>query len=311
VRGRHVTPVPLRPVALVCAALLALTGCATTTKPASDPEASGAPAPSSGTPDRAVSEVLVLVVENHSLDEMRTQMPYTFSLAERYGYTTAYRALTHPSLGNYIAIAGGSTFGITDDDNPVAHLLSGPSVFSEATGAGRTAAVYAEGMPDNCSLTNGGDQYVVRHNPWTYFVDDRADCNRYDVPATQLAAAVEAGRLPNIAMVIPDLCNDAHDCPLSTADDWLRSTLDDVFAGPDWRSGHLAVVVTADEDDHHQDNLVLTTVMHPGLDHVVVDEPLSHLSLSRFLSEVIDQPPLRDAADARSLGDAFGLHTAG
>ena len=68
-----------------------------------------------------LSKVLVFVVENHSLDQMRTEMPYTFSLAERYGYTTSYRALTHPSLGNYIAMAGGSTFGIVDDRNPVAH----------------------------------------------------------------------------------------------------------------------------------------------------------------------------------------------
>jgi phosphatidylinositol-3-phosphatase len=309
--ARQVMSVPLRPVALVCAALLALTGCTTTTQPASDPQVPGAPAASSGAPGKAVRKVLVFVVENHSLDQMRSQMPYTFSLAEQYGYTTAFRALTHPSLGNYIAVAGGSTFGITDDLDPVAHPLSGPSVFSQATRAGRTAAVYAEGMPGNCSLTNGGDQYVVRHNPWTYFVDDRADCNRYDVPATQLAAAVDAGRLPNIAMVIPDLCNDAHDCPLATADDWLRSTLDHVFAGPDWRSGHLAVVVTADEDDHDQNNLVLTAVVHPSVDHVVVDEPLSHLSLSRFLSEVVDRPPLRDAADAPSLGEAFALHTAG
>lgn len=74
---------------------------------------------------------------------------------------------------------------------------------------------------------------------------------------------------------------------------------------PPGRRGH------GHEDDHHQNNLVLTAVVHPSVEHVVVDIPLRHLSLSRFLSEVIDQPPLRDAADAPSLGDAFGLHTAG
>jgi acid phosphatase len=251
--------------------------------------------------------VLVFVVENHSLDQMREQMPYTFALAQQYGYATSYRALTHPSLGNYIAIAGGSTFGITDDRNPVAHQLPGPSVFSQAIDAGRTAATYAEGMPGNCALTNGGDQYVVRHNPWTYFVDDRADCGRYDVPADQLQAAVDSGQLPNIALVIPNLCNDAHDCSLATADDWLRTTVESVLAGPDWTSGRLAVVITADEDDHRQDNLVLTAVLHPSLHQAVVDAPLTHLSLSRFLSQTVHQPPLRDAADAPSLGDAFGL----
>jgi acid phosphatase len=251
------------------------------------------------------------VVENHSLDQMRSQMPYTFSLAERYGYATSYQALTHPSLGNYIAIAGGSTQGIEDDRDPVAHPVRGPSVFSQALSSGGTAATYAEGMPTPCALGNGGDHYVVRHNPWAYFVDDRAACRQYDVPADRLPAAIESGALPNVGMVIPDLCNDAHSCSLETADSWMRAHLKPVLDGPDWRSGRLAVVITADEDDHSSDNLVLTCVLHPSLQHVVVDQPLSHLSLSRFLSEVVHQPPLRNAAGATSLGDAFHLHVGG
>jgi phosphatidylinositol-3-phosphatase len=252
--------------------------------------------------------VLVFVVENHSLDQMRTQMPYTFSLAKRYGYATSYKALTHPSLGNYIAIAGGSTFGIVDDRNPSAHQIHGPSVFSQAVAAGRTAAIYAEGMPGPCAQENGGDEYAVRHNPWTYFFDDRAACSRHDVPATRLFPDIDAGRLPNIGMVIPNLCNDAHDCSLAAADNWLRTTVQEIRAGRDWRSGRLAIVVTADEDNHMQDNLVLTTVVHPSLRHAVIGAPLTHLSLSRFLSEVVGQPPLREAADAPSLGHAFRLH---
>jgi phosphatidylinositol-3-phosphatase len=239
---------------------------------------------------------------------MRTQMPYTFSLAEQYGYTTAYKAMSHPSLGNYIAIAGGSTFGVEDDGDPAAHVLHGPSVFSQALSSGGTSAVYAEGMPTPCDLENGGERYVVRHNPWTYFVDDRAACQQFDLSADHLPAAIESGALPNIAMVIPDLCNDAHDCSLETADTWMRTNLEPVLNGPDWRAGRLAVVITADEDDHHSDNLVLTVVLHPSLRHVVVDQPLSHLSLSRFLSETVHQPPLREAAGARSLGEAFHLH---
>lgn len=328
------TGVPRSTAAALLVGLVVLTGCSaprspdsrpepssvTTTKPTDKPRpstrasprhtASGATRSSSPGPGQVsspVTKVLVLVVENHSLDQMRAQMPHTFSLAQRYGYATAYHALTHPSLGNYLAIAGGSTFGVVDDRDPVAHQLHGPSVFSQALAAGRTATLYAEGMPGTCALTSGGDQYVVRHNPWTYFVDDRAACAQYDMPTTQLSADIDAQRLPNLGMVIPNLCNDAHDCSLATADAWMQATVDEVLAGPDWRSGHLAIVITADEDDHNADNQVLTAVLHPSLEHVVVDAPLSHLSLSRFLSEVVHQPPLRDAADATSLGAAFGL----
>jgi acid phosphatase len=293
------------------ALVLAVAGCssASDSRSESDPSASVAP-PSVHPADAStpVDKVLVFVVENHSLDQMRSQMPYTFSLAERYGYTTAYSALTHPSLGNYIAIAGGSTWGVEDDRDPVAHPIPGPSVFSQALSGGGRAAVYAEGMPGTCALENSDSGYVVRHNPWTYFVDDRAACEQFDVSTDELPSAIEGGRLPNVGMVIPDLCNDAHDCPLEDADTWLRTNVERVLEGPDWRAGRLAVVITADEDDHSQDNLVLTTVLHPSLRHVVVDQPLSHLSLSRFLSEVAHQPPLRDAAGAPSLGDAFHLH---
>jgi hypothetical protein len=315
----------------ICAGLLVLAGCGsdpstpstptptvTPTEASASPQPTQAPSPTqagpstgSSTPNAqgsaVVSKLLVFVVENHSLDQMQAEMPYTFSLAEHYGYATSYRGLTHPSLGNYLAIAGGSTFGVVDDGNPVAHPTPGPSVFSAALAAGRTAVTYAEGMVGTCALENGGEGYVVRHNPWTYFVDDRADCARFDVPLDQYSSDVASGRLPNVGLVIPDLCNDAHDCELGTADAWLRDHIEPIFDGPDWKAGRLAVVITADEDRHNQDNLVLTAVLHPSLDGLVVDDPLTHLSLSRSYSEVAGLPPLREAATAPSLAKAFGL----
>jgi phosphatidylinositol-3-phosphatase len=302
-------PGPLVAATILC--LMTLLGCttdaATTSAPKAEARGGQVTTEQPADPTQSVRKVLVFVVENHSSNQMRSQMPYTSALADRYGYTTSYRALTHPSLGNYLAIAGGSTFGVADDRSPEAHQLHGPSVFSQAQSAGRTAAVYAEGMPTNCALEDGGDRYAVRHNPWTYFVDERAACDVADVPVDELPASIADGGLPNVGMVIPDLCNDAHDCSLDAADDWLRTEVERVLTGPDWRSGRLAVVITADEDDRHDDNLVLTAVLHPTLRHVVVDQPLTHLSLSRFLSEVTGQPPLRDAAGTTSLGDAFGL----
>jgi acid phosphatase len=296
------------------ACLVALVGCGSGSARPEQPARTGSAASLPAHPaitSAPLEKVLVFVVENHSLDQMRTQMPYTFSLAERYGYATSYRALTHPSLGNYIAITGGSTMGIEDDRNPVAHLIHGPSVFSEAISSGGTAAVYAEGMTGTCALENNANRYVVRHNPWTYFVDDRAACEQFDVSADQLPQAVASGDLPNVGMVIPDICNDAHSCSLASADRWMQAHVEPILDGPDWKAGRLAIVITADEDDHHQDNQVLTTVVHPSLQHVVVDEPLTHLSLSRLLSEVCHQPPLREAASAPSLGDAFHLPVGG
>ena len=250
--------------------------------------------------------MLVFVVENHSLDQMRADMPFTFGQATRYGYADHYQALTHPSLPNYLAMTGGSTYGVTDDAGPAVNGTHETSVFHQALTHGRTAKTYAEGQPAPCSTQNSG-RYAVRHNPWAYHLDESSECAAHDVGLDALAGDIRAGDLPDVGLVIPDVCNDAHNCSLATADAWLETQLSSVEDGPDFRSGRLAVVITADEDDHHQDNTVLTVVAHPALDGVTVSTPLTHYSLSRSLSAVAGAAPLGEAATAPDLLRAFGL----
>ena len=255
-----------------------------------------------------VTKVLVVIEENHSLDQMSAGMPYTFGLAKRFGYANRYTAIRHPSLPNYIAIAGGGTFGIADDGPPSDHPIHAPSVFGRAIASGHTAALYADGMPEPCAVDNGGTRYAVKHNPWAYFADERAACRRHDLPVSRIGAAIRSGGLPDVGMVIPNLCNDAHDCDLSVADRWFRGLMEQVFAGPDWRSGRLAVVLTADEDEHeNQGNTVLTVVMHRSQRARVVTTPLTHYSLSGLLSLVTGTAPLGEARTAPSMADAFRL----
>lgn len=284
----------------------------TTASPATASPTSASPATPS--PTRApsgrsagVTKLLVFIEENHSLSQMKAEMPYAFGLAERYGYATDFTAIQHPSLPNYIAVAGGSTHGITDDDGPADNPVPGRSVFGQAIAAGKTAGVYADGMPENCALEDGGSDYAVKHNPWAYFPDERGDCEKYDVPLDHLDEAIDAGTLPNVAMVIPNLCNDAHDCPLDTADSWLEDRMSSVLSGPDWKAGRLAVVVTGDEDDHSQGNRVLTVVVHPSQQGNVVTSPLTHYSLSGLFSDVTGTSRLGEALTAPSMADAFRL----
>ena len=264
-------------------------------------------ATSSPGPPTLVTKLVVLMVENHSLDQMRGRMPFTAGLADRYAYADHYTAIRHPSLPNYLAILGGSTFGVGDDDAPRIRRVRGTSIFGAAIAHGRTARLYAEGMPSRCATSDGGQQYAVKHNPWAYFVDERGQCRTDDVPLDALTSDVTSGQLPNAAMIIPDLCNDAHDCDLPTADRWLRERISELTSGPDWTSGRLAIVVTADEDDHHQSNTVLTAVLQRDLRHRVVHTALTHYSLSRLYAEVLGVQPLREAARAPSMATAFGL----
>lgn len=255
-----------------------------------------------------VTKVLVFVEENHSLAQMKAGMPYAYGLAKRYGYASNFIATTHPSLPNYIAIASGSTAGITDDKDPASHKLTGQSVFGQAITAGKTAAVYAEGMPSPCAQTKGGFSYVPKHNPWAYFVNERAACNEFDGPSSRMTAAITDGKLPTVGMVVPNLLHDAHDGSLGSADAWFKGWMTKIFAGPDWKSGHLVVILTADEDDRLSGNKVMTVVMSPRLHGKVVTTKLTHYSITRLYEVVAKVPFLGKASTAPSISGAFGLN---
>ncbi len=263
-------------------------------------------------PAPKVTKVLTVVEENHSLAQMQAQMPYLYGQAKRYGYATAYTATRHPSLPNYLAIAGGSTFGVTDDNPPSSHPMNGASVFGAAIAAGRTAKSYQENATGHCQQTTAG-RYTVKHNPWAYFVAERALCAAGDVPSgSYLSGALRDdivnGRLPNVGEVTPNLDDDGHDGTLATADAWLSDWLKLIYASPDWQSGHLAVVITADEDDTTANNTVLTTVLDPSQNHHLVTTPLNHYSLTGLLNSVGHSRCLAAACTAPNMAQAFNLN---
>jgi acid phosphatase len=309
---------PLRLLAPILA-LAAAAACASTpvarhdAAPRRSSRLSTAPALTWHAGGQQPTKVLVLVEENKTESTALSGMPYLASLARTYGHTTHYRAIRHPSLPNYLAIAGGSTFGVTDDAAPSRHALGGASVFDRAIAAGSTAKTYAEAMPSNCGQTST-TKYAVKHNPWPYFADaaSRSNCRRFDVPmGTTTSGALRSdvlnGRLPNVGMAVPDICHDGHDCSLRVADDWLHSWLNVILAGPDFRRGRLAVVVTFDEDDSSADNTVLTVVLSHSTAGIVATSPYTHYSLSRYLSQITGTAPLRNARTAPDVRGAFHL----
>lgn len=260
-------------------------------------------------PRARANKVLIVIEENHSYSEMRKQMPYLASLATRYSFAKNYTAITHPSLPNYLAIAGGSTFGIRDDNPPSYHRIQRSSVFDQAISTGKTAKTYAESMPGMCAPLSAGS-YAVKHNPWPYFVKSRARCRKFDVPLGRprvgaLHRDIKRATLPNVGLVVPNLCHDAHDCTLGTADGWLKTWLPRVLTGRDFTSGRLTVVVTADEAERHSGNNVLTVVMHAGTPHRMVTKPLSHYSLLGYVDHVLGVRLLGHAR--RGFARAFGL----
>jgi len=306
-------------VASSAAALVALLVAAgSATSPASSRDLASQQA-AGGTATRALvapTKVLVVIEENHSFTQMTKGMPFLAGLSRQYGYATHWTAITHPSLPNYLAIAGGSTFGIVDDKAPAAHYRqvgAAQSVFDQARAVGKSARTYAESMPSNCHVFDYPDKsvgiprYVVRHNPWVYFKAGRSACSRNDVGLGGFARDALGNALPNVGFLIPNVCNDAHSCSLGTADRWLRQHLNGALQSRDFTSGRLVVVVTADEDDKRSGNRVLTSVLSPALSHKVVTTPLNHYSLTRYIAAVLRVSPLGHGRDAPNMRTAFGL----
>src|SRR5579884_3712254 len=100
-----------RVTSFLTAALLtaALTSCSTASHTSSTPQApNGA----------AVSRIVVIVLENHEYDEItaRPSAPYINGLAAQSAVAANYHAVAHPSLPNYLALTGGSTFGFAGSD---------------------------------------------------------------------------------------------------------------------------------------------------------------------------------------------------
>jgi phosphatidylinositol-3-phosphatase len=151
-------------------------------------------------PATEVDKILLIVEENRSIQDVEAHMPFLMSQARAYGTATNFYAITHPSLPNYLVLAGGSTFGITDDDDPRVHQLEGPSLFRQLVSAGRTAKTYAEAMQTNCARENH-QTYAVRHNPWTYFDNpaERSSCEQFDVPS----GSPTAGALVDVRFAAP------------------------------------------------------------------------------------------------------------
>lgn len=288
--------------ALLVAALLLLTGCAApggSRAPAGSAAGAGSgPAAGTATPARGTkppaAHVFVIVMENRSYAEAMAQ-PYTAGLAARYAVATDYHAVAHPSLPNYLALTGGSTYGVTDDDY---HPLPAGGIGDELTARGIPWRAYMEGMTAGC--LEPGVRYAVKHDPFAYY---GGECPSNVVPLTDLAADL-AGQTPNFVWITPDLCHDGHDCTTRQADAFLAGLVPGILRSPAWRQGGL-LVVTWDEDDGGAGNRVPAVVVAPNLTRHTTSTPHDHYSLLATVEDRLGVPRLGEAAGAEPLTELF------
>jgi acid phosphatase len=199
--------------------------------------------------------VVLVVEENHGYEQVigNSSMPFLNSLAQRGALATQYYANVHPSIGNYLELTTGA---MATKDDTYSGVISDDNLAREITAAGKTWKSYPESLPSVGYLGGRVANYVKDHNPFAYFTDvtnNPAQAANI-VPFTQFATDMAAGALPNFSFVVPNMRDNAHDCPdgtilcadnvrLAQADQWLSSNIGPLLSSSQFQNNGLLLVV--------------------------------------------------------------------
>ena len=189
--------------------------------------------------------VLVIVDENKDYAQVMDPglAPNITRLAARYGDAARFYAEVHPSEANYVALLGGDTFGIHDDDayycvagsvrplcdharepGYVDHTVRRPHLGDQLVAAGLSWKGYYGSLPEPGSMAvtasdpafdNGTRKtalYASKHSGFMNFADVQSDPRRAGliVGFDALKRDLQSGQLPAFALIVPNQCDDMH-----------------------------------------------------------------------------------------------------
>jgi hypothetical protein len=257
------------------------------------------------------AHIVMIVFENKEFGTVigNPKMPVFNHLAQEYTLLTQHYAVTHPSLPNYLAMVGGDTFGIRSDCEDC--FVNAKSLPDLIEASGRTWKAYQEDMPSPC-FVGSRLRYAQKHNPFIYFDPIRKDAARCQriLPLTVLDEDLAAGTLPNFTFITPNLCNDAHDCQLGVADEWLGKMMNRLLPALEASKQTYLIVLTWDEGqgDHSCCGLpekaggrVATVLVSPQAKSGFQDDtPYTHYSLLKTIESAWGVPYLGHSADAEN-----------
>ncbi|MFC5886716.1 alkaline phosphatase family protein [Kitasatospora sp. CM 4170] len=202
----------------------------------------------------APDHIVVVVLENHAYSQLigSSSAPYTNNTLKAGGATlTQSYGLTHPSEPNYYQLFSGSNQGRTDDSCVKVGSIGAPNLASELIAAGKTWGSYNEGLPSQGSTVCSSGKYAQKHNPWFGFSNVPTN-----TAYTFNQFPTDYSTLPKVSFVVPDLCNDMHDCSVSTGDTWVKNKLGAYAA---WaKNNNSMLVLTFDEDNRLSGNRIPT-----------------------------------------------------
>jgi hypothetical protein len=225
--------------------------------------------------------VIVIVEENKSFEQLSDPAltPNFVRLAKTYGVANRFYGEVHPSEANYVALLGGDTFGIHDDDAfychagmatdpncPFSgqagypdHTVHGPHLGDQLAAKGLTWKGYFEDLPAPGSLAvtaapagfPAGPKaavYASKHSGFVNFEDVQKDPRRADhlQGFDAFHADLAADRLPSFALLIPNQCNEMHGLHMpGVPEDCDQAHLPALIARGDAQLGKLVAEIQA------------------------------------------------------------------
>lgn len=259
--------------------------------------------------------VFVMLFENHAYSQVigSSSAPYLNSLAASGALATNYFATDHPSLPNYLELTSGTNAGINYDCTPPSTCPdAAPNLADSLDHAGLSWKAYAESAPSACPQADSGT-YATKHEPFVYYNDIRtnsARCQAHVVPMTQLQADLaSATTTPAFAFLTPNLCDDMHDCSVSTGDNWASQHIPAIVGSPAFTQQRSLLMVVWDENDGSAGNQVPAMFVGAGVRPGTRDGTrYTHYSLLRTVEDVFGLPTLT-GSDAGA-GDMAGMFSA-
>jgi hypothetical protein len=257
-----------------------------------------------------LGHVIVVVEENTDYSSVigSASMPYLNSLAQQYALATNYHANTHPSIGNYFMLTVGRI--VSNDDN-YSSVVTDDNIVRRLIADRRTWKSYAEDLPSVGYVGDDVGQYARKHNVIALLSDVVNDPGQRNnlVPFTQFAADLASNSLPDYAFVVPNRCNDAHDCPVGTADAWLKANIDPLVKNPQFQRDGLLVIVfdEADSDNTDGGGRVACVIVSPKAKKGYQSAtPYQHQSVLRLTGEALGLTTLpNEATTAPDMGEFF------
>src|SRR5256712_13051531 len=208
-------------VALSASALLILAGLLVSgIVPFSTPGNSVGLGPISSSATGNFDQLVVVLMENHNLNEIYGPAPYMTQLADQYAFSEGWSSITNPSQPNYIALLGASTFGVSGDGNHP--NLNHPTLVDLIETSGHTWNAIAEGSGSGCSINPDRGEDHFPFLSYTTITGSAARCaSLHSGGPTDVVAALNAGT--NFIWFTPTDQHNMHDNSVASGDSWLQS----------------------------------------------------------------------------------------